>query len=68
MNEQEFNRINAEKLNNIKQWQITNGYEEVYDYGYDTAGNYYMYGTFSGYTVIKHNLNRGVCYGKRIWG
>ena len=28
-------------------------YEEVYDYGYDTAGNYHMYGTFSGHTVIK---------------
>ena len=27
--------------------------EEVYDCGYDTAGNYHMYGSFSGHTVIK---------------
>lgn len=28
-------------------------FEEVYDYGYNTAGNYYMYGTHTGYTEIE---------------
>ena len=40
--------------NYIQRWKTTNGYEEVYDSGYDTAGNYHMYGTFSGHTVIKN--------------
>lgn len=55
MSEQEFVRINAEKLDYVPRWQTTKGYEEVYDYGYDTAGNYHMYGVFSGHTVIKIN-------------
>ena len=57
MSEQEFARINAEKLDHIQRWQTTNGYEEVYDSGYDTAGNYHIYGTFSGHTVIKAENN-----------
>lgn len=57
MNEQEFNKINAEKLANIQQWKTIKGYEEVYNCGYDTAGNYHIYGTFSGHTVIKTDNN-----------
>lgn len=30
--------------------------EEVYNHGYDTAGNYHIYGVFSGHTVIVNKL------------
>ena len=53
MSEQEFVRINIEKLDLIQRWQEIKGYEEVYYSGYDTAGNYHMYGVFSGHTVIE---------------
>lgn len=38
---------------NTTTWETKVGYEEAYREGYDTAGNYHIYGVYSGHTVVK---------------
>lgn len=41
---------------NTTDWKTKACYEEVYREGYDTAGNYHIYGVYSGHTVVKNEV------------